>query len=317
LQEAWESEPGVYSAQLGVDGEFRQIELFVEVAGYKGSESPGLWSREDGVDQFIAEFEEDSISNFQTPYSLFSPGLFFEVNGRELWRSDGTPDGTILVDSLVESETVGANDFFAVTAGESRTQGLWRDVNGEEQIVAAFENSISDLTAFGDHLYFVVNDRELWKSDGSEAGTTMVTGGLNGFNELTPAEGFLYFVADDGVHGSEVWRTDGTTDGTVLAADVLTGPLESTPSNLVSVGDSIYFAAEDGIHGREVWRTENPATWLVGDINGDKTVSFADFLVLASNFGQATEQGVADGDLDASGAVDFADFLLLSENFGR
>ena len=53
----------------------------------------------------------------------------------------------------------------------------------------------------------------------------------------------------------------------------------------------------------------------LGDIDGNGTVEFADFLVLSSNFG--SEGGPSDGDADCSGDVAFADFLILSQNFGQ
>lgn len=52
-----------------------------------------------------------------------------------------------------------------------------------------------------------------------------------------------------------------------------------------------------------------------GDADGDGQVSFADFLVLSTNFGEAG--GWAQGDFDGSGTVDFADFLILSNRFGE
>ena len=52
---------------------------------------------------------------------------------------------------------------------------------------------------------------------------------------------------------------------------------------------------------------------VVGDIDGNGVVEFADFLILSNNFGQETDQG----DLNGDGTVDFADFLLLADNFGN
>lgn len=52
-----------------------------------------------------------------------------------------------------------------------------------------------------------------------------------------------------------------------------------------------------------------------GDINGDGSVSFADFLILSANFGAAASSHT-EGDLDCDGTVAFADFLILSANFG-
>jgi hypothetical protein len=52
-----------------------------------------------------------------------------------------------------------------------------------------------------------------------------------------------------------------------------------------------------------------------GDIDGNGTVEFADFLALSANFG--TGSTAAEGDIDCNGAVEFADFLVLSANFGQ
>ena len=54
----------------------------------------------------------------------------------------------------------------------------------------------------------------------------------------------------------------------------------------------------------------------MGDLDGDGSVLFADFLLLSANFGQEVDSH-ADGDIDCNGTVDFADFLLLSANFGQ
>lgn len=54
---------------------------------------------------------------------------------------------------------------------------------------------------------------------------------------------------------------------------------------------------------------------LPGDIDGDGSVAFADFLILSNNFGTMVDANM-DGDLDGDGNVAFADFLILSDNFG-
>ena len=54
----------------------------------------------------------------------------------------------------------------------------------------------------------------------------------------------------------------------------------------------------------------------LGDIDGNGTVGFADFLALAENFGNAVVSH-AQGDIDCNGTVEFADFLALAENFGN
>lgn len=54
----------------------------------------------------------------------------------------------------------------------------------------------------------------------------------------------------------------------------------------------------------------------MGDLDGDGSVAFADFLILSNSFGQAVDSH-EQGDIDCSGDVQFADFLILSNNFGN
>jgi hypothetical protein len=55
---------------------------------------------------------------------------------------------------------------------------------------------------------------------------------------------------------------------------------------------------------------------LPGDANGDHKVSFADYLILESNFGK-TGATWAMGDFNTDGKVSFADYLVLESNFGK
>ena len=56
---------------------------------------------------------------------------------------------------------------------------------------------------------------------------------------------------------------------------------------------------------------------IVGDIDRDGIVGFADFLLLSSRFGQAVSPSGCCGDINGDGEVAFVDFLILSANFGR
>ena len=113
---------------------------------------------------------------------------------------------------------------------------------------------------------------ELWKSDGTAQGTTMITDltradGHSRPRELRTIGGYLYFSADDSVHGRELWRTDGTTDGTHLVADICPGAGSSLPKTMTEMDGYVYFTADDGTHGREIWRTDGTeaGTTLVSD----------------------------------------------------
>jgi ELWxxDGT repeat protein len=58
---------------------------------------------------------------------------------------------------------------------------------------------------------------------------------------LTLAGSYVYFSANDGVHGSELWKSDGTAAGTVLVKDVLPGQAGAHLGYFTGVGDKVYF----------------------------------------------------------------------------
>ncbi|TWT50391.1 hypothetical protein Pla22_31330 [Rubripirellula amarantea] len=114
---------------------------------------------------------------------------------------------------------------------------------------------------------------ELWKSDGTEAGTTLVRDIRVGrdssrVGSLTNVGGMLYFTANDGTTGPELWTSDGTAAGTTLVTDIFSGIWSSRPSYLTNVGGTLYFRADDRINGSELWTSDGTAagTTFVSDI---------------------------------------------------
>lgn len=82
----------------------------------------------------------------------------------------------------------------------------------------------NDLRTLNQYALFFANDgfsgKELWKTDGTLTGTSIVkeigvgSNGANGqFTSVTPLNGHIIFYANDG-SGFDLWKTDGTEAGT-------------------------------------------------------------------------------------------------------
>ncbi|HEX9941165.1 MAG TPA: ELWxxDGT repeat protein [Thermoanaerobaculia bacterium] len=201
---------------------------------------------------------------------------FAPETGEELWRSDGTAAGTYLLAETVPGPdskrlgpfaVAGPNLFFAAGGNE-----LWKNDAAGTGLVRALPGDpaggIRSLTPLGEKVYFAYDDgvhgRELWVSDGTEAGTRMVEDLLPGPGSSHPrqlhAEGaILLFSASDGVHGLEPWRSDGTALGTRMLQDIAPGALPSSPAEFTASGPNVYFTANDGMTGFELWALPRPA----------------------------------------------------------
>lgn len=175
--------------------------------------------------------------------------------GEELWRTDATTAGTLMVKDIFPGP------------GSSQPKNL-----------------ICCLPSSGPALLFFQADRgtegvELWVSDGTEAGTTLVADIWPGVGSSSPQSfeclnGKVYFSAIDGdmapSHGRELWCSDGTAAGTMLVLDIEPGPASGAPRYLKRniAGTQVYFNAFQTATGREPWVTGGTAatTGLLQDI---------------------------------------------------
>jgi len=174
-----------------------------------------------------------------------------------------------------------------------------------------------NFLAIGDTLYFTTFGagvgNELWKTDGSAAGTTLVADINPGRPDSSPrglanVGGQLFFSADDGMNGRELWTSDGTPGGTLLVKDINPGPASSEPSSIADVGGRAFLAADDGTSGAEPWTSDGTpgGTALVSDVrSGPEGSSPAAFADLAGAAFFAADDGIAGSELwssDGTGA---------------
>jgi trimeric autotransporter adhesin len=155
----------------------------------------------------------------------------------------------------------------------------WHEADGTVMVKDIYPGGSSSsptiMTDVNGTLFFVADDGvhgfELWKTDGTEAGTVMVKDiNLNGSSDprrLTKLGAQLFFRADDGVQGEILWKSDGTEAGTAPVLDLNSNPV-SAPDNLTEMNGVLFFSATDADLGNELWRSDGlPAgTRIVKDI---------------------------------------------------
>lgn len=227
--------------------------------------------------------------------NMFAVGnmLYFITggNGEDVWKSDGTPGGTVKVGDFTTIETIkaaGQHVYVVESTGFNPSVHTLKKCDGVTDAVTTLLTlhplSVTTLAPLGDKILFNNSDaehgQELWVSDGTVAGTKILkdiyAGASSSFLNWAGGthEGLLYFAAADATHGTELWKTDGTTAGTSLVADILPGSEGSRPYAMTSVGPVLYFTAYTPEKGFEVWSTDGQQdTHLVADVMPGATYS--------------------------------------------
>jgi ELWxxDGT repeat protein len=301
--------------------------------------------------------------------------------GRELWATDGTPTGTTLLGELragatgsnptllgivndrlifraVGDSTTGATDTGAeawstdgTAAGTIPLGELRAGATGSEPLFLGVAGGKLFFSAIGDSTTATDTGRELWATDGTPTGTTLLgelRAGANGSNPTLLGvvnDRLIFRAVGDSTTGAtdtgaESWSTDGTVAGTMSLGELRAGATGSEPLFLGVAGGKLFFSAIGDSTtatdtGRELWATDGtPAgTQLLGELRAGSNGSNPTLLGVANNrlifraVGDsttgATDTGAeawsvtsVDSDFDGSGAVDGADLTLWRGAFG-
>ena len=179
--------------------------------------------------QLFNGFSNFAVLNNDIYFTGDGGGTIFSYG---MWKSDGTPAGTVMVKPGIIS-TIGGN-------------------------AAVLNNK----------MYFTADDNahgtELWVTDGTGAGTNMVKniapeppgGGVfssGAPQHVTVYNSKLYFFASDPVAGQELYTSDGTDAGTVLVKDILPGIDNSLCGEIVVYNGLMYFTS---YQLQEMWKSD-------------------------------------------------------------
>ena len=290
------------------DGE-NGIELWASDGTSEGTQlvkdiNPGI------TDRYYYPFVPEPDSSTPRQFTAVGDLLYFtaedDENGRELWVSDGTSEGTKLVRDINPGFDYSE---YLITKASVPT----RPVENPRPL----GSDIEGLIELNGKLYFSAdggeNGRGLWVSDGTEAGTQLLSGDV-GFDgreapEFIEFQDRLFFAGTDSEQGEELWVTDGTTEGTQLFKDINPSLDDSNPRNFAKLDDKLLFTADNGSVGTELWVSD-------GTTEGTKLLKDIDPSVTTYN----------DGDTFALGSgiynkfVEYSDRLYFSadvEEFGR
>jgi ELWxxDGT repeat protein len=265
-------------------------------AFYQATPGPGimLWvtdGTEEGT-ELIASFCTDEIAGCQGRARVLGRvggAVLFEVPkvrfnyDRELWRTDGTREGTFLLKSVIcppadptdATEVIAGGAFFFAGADAEAGCQLWRSdgtVAGTGRVAVfdgggGFSSVPHGFAILGERVFFTTTFSSdftgLRVTDGTSGGTAVVA--TPPVASLTAAGGRLFFVAQEDDGGSSLWASDGTAAGTrplrhFAVNAICDGPHDCTLQTpfLQADGGGVIFVANDG-DGQQFWHSDGTA----------------------------------------------------------
>lgn len=282
--------PGAGSSNptlLGVAGSRLFFAAFVQGIGTE------LWVTDGTTAGTAIVVDLDPGAASSAPRAFGTAGNTFLFSGddgsrRGIFRTDGTPAGTqfVVAATVLASRSTGSVTLFASQPAQNvwtlaRTDGT---AGGTTNLRESFIGEVrpSSFTIANDVIFFVaddgVNGAELWRSDGTVAGTAMVAdiapgSRASGISTIVAAGSRVFFLTGSAGQ-QQLWVSDGTSAGTRFVAN--------TPGAFggIGAGGNFYFAWDDGTRGTELWRSDGTpsGTTIVADIAQGPGASLQSFV---------------------------------------
>ncbi len=219
--------------------------------------SAELWRSDGTIEGTLRLLVAEEVSYMEEAGGYLYFAASQPASGRELYRTDGTPGGTALVQDI----NPGAADGIA-------ERSIYRP-----SLSRPYMRNIYPSAGVGDQLFFAADNGtlglELWKTDGSSAGTVMVkdinAGAGDGFKPCLPGsfQDQFYFTGYTVANGWEPWASDGTNDGTHMLTEIIPGPEYSLGLQFkVELNGWLYFSVDKSDEFStqfELWKTDGTA----------------------------------------------------------
>ena len=204
--------------------------------------------------------------------------------GTGLWKTDGTPESAEFLDSVQPANFVNVSGRLFYSGATPETGQELRVSDG----TVGGTGLVADLTPGSAHTpmmhgvalngtyYFSAKigaQFELWRSDGTEAGTQPVfdlPDGMGDIRNVSEANGKIFSLVAKANAVQSLWATDpvaGTTE--LLKEFELPAQYPSSNYPAANFNGLLYFTGSDLIHGTELWISDGTAagTTLFADLN--------------------------------------------------
>jgi ELWxxDGT repeat protein len=204
----------------------------------------------------------------------FGHQLFFGaddgMSGPRLWHTDGSAGGTQAVPGVPSAFAVWPSGFVIapiplanrlIFSGTAGVQGLDPEGASSEVLVSG---QFLGLVRAGGLVFFgnstAETGTELWKTDGTAAGTGLLKDVFPGPTDSIPALkgtlGTFAFFEAHGTSGRELWRTDGTEAGTVLLQTLAPFGAPGSLGAWAATDHLFFYTLQGGGVDQDLWRTD-------------------------------------------------------------